>query len=113
LSLPGKVLIDLVIEICSPHHTQVKVRLESRFFDFFRRIVTVHRGKILALLRQNSVAMNVAIGAQIADTVERIIDVLKRQSRLIPAMTPLAKVLFENLAAIILFDLRDDPAQLM
>src|SRR5215813_3202457 len=110
LSFRGKVSIDLVIEIRSPRHTQVKVRLESRFLNFFRRIVTVYRGKILALLRQNSVAMNVAIGAQIADNVERIIDVLKRPPRLVPAVTPLAKVLFENLAAIILFDLSDDSA---
>src|SRR5262245_38551376 len=110
LSLGGKVSIDLVIEICGPRHTQVKVWLESRFLNFFRRIVTVHRSKILALLRQNSVAMNVAIGAQIADNIERKIDVLKRPPRLVPAVTPLAKVLFENLAAIILFDLSDDSA---
>src|SRR5262249_20379249 len=108
LSLLGKVLIDLVIEICSPRHTQVKVTPESRVLNFFRRIVSVHRGKILALLRQNSVAMNVAIGAQIADNVERIIDVLKRPPWLVPAVTPLPKVLFENLATIIVFDLRND-----
>src|SRR5262249_41279920 len=92
---------------------QIKVRPESRFWNFFWRIVSVHRGKILALLCQNSVAMNVAIGAQIADNVERIIDVLERPPWLVPAVTPLPKVLFENLATIIVFDLRDDPAQLM
>ena len=58
-------------------------------------------------------AVDVAIGAEIADNVERIINILEGPAWLVAAMTPLPKVLFENLAALILFDLGNDPAQLI
>ena len=58
-------------------------------------------------------AMDVAIGAEIADNVERIINVLESPPRFIAAVTPLAEVLLENFSSFIRIDLRNDLAQLM
>src|SRR5215831_19118197 len=77
LNLAWQVLLHPHVKLRRLAHALIELALESSFFDLLWRVVSVNRRKSLAFLSQNSMAMQVAVQAEIAENVERIIHVLE------------------------------------
>ena len=75
---PGQVTTDLLVQIRCAFHAMVELVLETGLCDLRRCVVAVHRGKILAFLGKNAMAVEIAIEAEITEDVEGIIDVFER-----------------------------------
>ena len=58
----------------------------------------MHRGKLLSLLSQYAMPVQVAVQAEIAENVESVIDVLERPARLVAAVAAFGKIFDQNLA---------------
>ena len=64
-------------------------------------VVAMHRGEILALLGENAVALKIAIQTEIAENVERVINVFERAAEFVSAVAPSIEILRrESLAAV-------------
>ena len=68
----------------------VELDLETRLLDLRRPVVTVHCSEILALLRENPVAVQIAVEAKITEDVEGVIDVFKRPAWFVAAVAAFA-----------------------
>ena len=90
--------VNLLVQLRRALHAMVELALEAALFDLRRRVVAVHRGKILALLGENPVAVQVAVEAEIAEDVEGVIDVFEGAAELVAAVAPLGEKFLENLA---------------
>ena len=77
----------------------IELAFETSLLDLRRRVVTVRRGEVLALLRENAMAVEIAVEPQIAENIEGVIDVFESPAWLIAAVAAFAEVLFEYLAA--------------
>ena len=79
----------------------VELRFETGLFNLRRRVVAVDRGKLLPLLSQYAMPVQIAVQAEITENVESIIDVLKRPARLVAAVAAFGKIFDQNLAALL------------
>ena len=82
-------------------HALIELRLETRLFDLLRRIIAMHGREVLALLSEYAVTMQVAIQTQVTENVERVIDVLKRPARFVPAVPAFAEMFVENFPPLV------------
>ena len=79
----GVFLRYLAVRLYRLVHGVAVFLMESCIDDFLRRHIAVDDRKVLALLGQDPVALEVAVDAEIREDVKRIIDVLQCPARMI------------------------------
>ena len=88
LGLPGMVRPDPFVDLGRALHAAPEVFAEPRLGDLRRRVVAVGGGEVLPFLAEQAVPLQIAVGAQVADDVERVIDLLQRAAGLFAPVPP-------------------------
>src|SRR5262249_32485385 len=76
LGFKREVAGDLFVQLRGLLHTAIEGRLEPRGLDLRRSVVAVGSSKVLSLLREHTVSLQVAIQSKIPHNVERVIHLL-------------------------------------
>src|SRR3970040_2296025 len=86
LGLKRKVLVNSLVKIRGLSHAPVKIPFEACLDYFFRDIVPMGGRKILPLLSQNSMALQIAIQSEIPDDIKGVVNILCCAPWLVPSM---------------------------
>src|SRR5262249_41488079 len=95
-----KIAMDALVKLPRLVHARAELVREARPLDLRREVVPVGGREVLTLLREEAVALEVAIGAEVRHDVERVRDVLERPRRLVAAVKAGGGELTERRGAI-------------
>ena len=88
---------DPFVDLGRPFHAAPVFAVETRFRDLRRRVVAVGGGEVLPFLGKQAMPLKVAVGAEVADDVEGVIDLLQRPARLLAPVPAALHVGVEHL----------------
>ena len=100
LRLARQIFKNLPVEIRRAFHAFVELGFKTGFLDLRRRVVTVHGGKVLTLLGENSMAMQIAVESEIAENIEGVISIFEGAAELVTAMPTHGKLFLQDLAPL-------------